>query len=464
MRILLIMPAADDVRVTTANPRALERAMLRFSVMPLTVVAALTPAEHEVTICDENVEPIDFNARVDVVGVTFMTAVAARAYEIAQEFHRRGVTTVAGGYHPTFRPDEAARYFDAVVVGEAEELWPRVLDDIRHGCLELVYRATQPCDPATIPAPRRDLTTHTARHYVTTNAVQVGRGCTNGCRYCSITAFHHRTYRTRPLTHVLAELAGVPRNFMFVDDNIIADPDYARRLFTAMAPLRKRWVSQCSLSIADDPALLTLARRAGCRGLFIGIETIDDRNLAAVAKECNDVRDYQRRIAAIRRAGIGVVAGVIVGMDNDDPGVFERTLRFLQQTGIDAVQVNIMTPLPGTPLYTEFEHAGRITDFDWSHYDFRHCVITPARMSAAQLQAGANWLIESFYRLDRILVRALRTWWTCGLAPAVLAFKLNLTYRGDVRRFGIHGWNPAARGAITAWEFAKHSPARAQAA
>jgi radical SAM superfamily enzyme YgiQ (UPF0313 family) len=176
------------------------------------------------------------------------------------------------------------------------------------------------------------------------------------------------------------------------------------------------------------------------------------------------VAEYARRVKAIRRAGIGVIAGIIVGMDNDDTGVFERTLAFVQRVGIDAVQVNIMTPLPGTPLYDEFEQRGRVTDHDWSHYDFRHCVIEPARMTGRDLQAGANWLIESFYRLDRILARALRTWWTCGLIPAYLSCKLNLTYRGDVRRYAIHGWNPACHGALTAWEFAQHSPALAQVA
>jgi radical SAM superfamily enzyme YgiQ (UPF0313 family) len=241
---------------------------------------------------------------------------------------------------------------------------------------------------------------------------------------------------------VLAEVRGVGRNFMFVDDNILADRDYARRLFRAMIPLRKRWVSQCSIEIADDPELLALARAAGCRGLFIGVETVSPENLAAVGKSFNHPASYPARIRRIRRAGIGVTAGIIVGLDGDDIGVFERTLDFLQRTGIDAIQLNILTPLPGTPLFEDVDSAGRVLSKDWSRYDFRHVVIQPAKMSPGELQDGADWLYRQFYRLDRILVRALRTLWTAGPVPALVSLKLNLTYRYDNLREGIVGRNP----------------------
>jgi radical SAM superfamily enzyme YgiQ (UPF0313 family) len=418
--------------------------MLRFSVLPLTVVAALTPPEHEVVLCDENVEPLDFDADCDLVGVTFMTALAPRAYEIAAEFRKRGRVTVAGGYHPTFRPEEAAEHFDAVVAGEAEGAWQRVLDDAAAGRAHGVYRNDGPCDMAAVPVPRRDLTDRTRDLYVTTNAVQTGRGCTHGCRYCSIAAFHGKTHRNRPLDAVLEELRALPRDMMFVDDNIIADPDYARKLFRAMAPMKKRWVSQCSIEIADDPELLKLARKAGCRGLFIGVETMSEENLAAMDKGFNRAASYHRRIGAVRRAGIGVIAGMIVGLDGDDVGVFERTLRFLGRTRIDSLQLNIMTPLPGTPLFDAYEEAGRVADRNWSHYDFRHVVMKPAKMTAGELQDGADWLYAQFYRLDRILWRFARGVFSVGLVPAWVSLRLNLTYRHDNRREGVVGRNPAA--------------------
>ena len=417
MKVLLILPAGENVRVTPERPRVPKRAMLRFSVLPLTTVAALTPPEHEVRIVDENVEPLDFDCDCDVVGVTFMTALAPRAYDIAREFQARGRIVVAGGYHATLCPEEAALHFDAIVVGDAEDAWERVLVDIESGrlccsggsasrrgspdsCDSALQRST--ATPARIyrslnnslelhaPIPRRDLLERTARHYVTVNAVQAGRGCRHHCRYCSVTVFHGHQYRHRSASDVLAELQTIPRNFIFVDDNIAADRDYAWELFQAMTPLRKRWVSQCSIEIADDPELLRLMHAAGCCGLFIGIETTSAENLAAMGKQFNHSGQYAQRLAAIRRAGIGIVAGIIVGMDGDDVGVFERTLRFLRRTQIDAIQLNILTPLPGTPLYADMECAGRVTDCDWSHYDYRHVVFQPARMSARRGPTGST--------------------------------------------------------------------------
>lgn len=450
MKILLVLPAARQVRVTAERPEVPRRRMLRFSVLPLTTVAALTPPRHAVSLCDENVEPLDLTADVQVVGVTFMTALAPRAYEIAEAFRARGIVTVAGGYHPTFRPQEALEHFDAVVVGEAEGAWPKLLEDVEAGRLRRIYRADPPCDPAEIPVPRRDLTSATARYYATVHAVQTGRGCIHGCAYCSVTAFHRQTRRSRPVQNVLTELAGVPRDFMFVDDNIVADPEYAKRLFRAMAPLKKRWVGQGSLEIADDPELLRLARRAGCGGLFVGLETFSEANLASVEKGFNDSPGYARRVAALHRNGIGVIAGVIVGMDGDDVGTFERTLRTLRSLRIDGMQLNILTALPGTPLFDRYEREGRILDRDWGRYDFRHCVIRPKRMTAEQLQAGADWLYAQFYRLDRIVLRFARAVFTVGPFQAWLGLKLGLTYRYDNCREGIVGRNPAAEAGVNA--------------
>lgn len=449
MKILLVLPAGDRVRVTRDSPDVPKRAMLRFSVLPLTTVAALTPPEHHVRIVDENVEPLDFDADCDLVGITFMTALAPRAYEIAEAFRRRGKITVGGGYHATLGPEDAAKHFTAVVAGDAEGVWERVLADVQAGSLRsgshtgVIYRNTAREGLLSSPVPRRELLTATARHYVTVNAVQTGRGCPHNCRYCSVTVFHQHKYRHRPLANVIEELRQIPRNFIFVDDNIIADRSYATALFTAMIPLRKRWVSQCSIDIADDPELLRLAHAAGCCGLFIGIESTSSENLASMNKQFNRSDRYPQRIAAIRRAGVGIVAGIIVGMDSDDPGVFARTLRFLEQSRIDALQLNILTPLPGTPLHTDIESARRLTDPDWSHYDYRHVVFRPARMTATELQAGADWLYAQFYRLDRILLRFVRGLFTVGGKAAWLGMRLGLTYRYDNRREGITGWNPA---------------------
>jgi radical SAM superfamily enzyme YgiQ (UPF0313 family) len=231
---------------------------------------------------------------------------------------------------------------------------------------------------------------------------------------------------------------------MFVDDNIIADRAYAAELFRALAPQKKRWVAQCAIDIADDPELLDLAYQAGCRGLFIGIETVSEAALSQLDKSFNAPQSYARRIATIRRRGIAVQAGIIVGLDHDRPDVFERTLRYLQALHIDALQLNILTPLPGTPLFEQFRQSQRITDLHWAHYDFRHVVIEPAGMSAPQLQEGADWLYAQYYRLDRVLHRAARTFWEVGPLAGLVLLRLNLTYRYDNLRERIRGRNPAA--------------------
>jgi radical SAM superfamily enzyme YgiQ (UPF0313 family) len=449
MKILLILPAGERVRVTRLNPDVPKRAMLRFSVLPLTTVAALTPREHDVRVVDENVEPLDFEADCDLVGITFMTALAPRAYEIARVFRARGKIAVGGGYHATLCAVEAANHFDAIVAGDADGAWQQVLADAESGWLRpgaapgVIYGGANNAAVRHAPLPRRELLAATARHYVTVNAVQAGRGCPHACRYCSVTVFHNRKYQHRPLASVLEELRQIPRDFIFVDDNIIADRTYARELFATMIPLRKRWVSQCSIDIADDAELLRLARAAGCCGLFIGIESTSAENLAEMDKQFNQCERYPQRLAAIRGAGIGVVAGIILGMDSDEAGVFEDTLRFLERTRIDALQLNILTPLPGTPLFADMEKAGRMTDKDWSHFDYRHVVFRPARMTAMELQAGADWLYSQFYRLDRILLRLVRGLYTVGWKPTWLGLKLGLTYRYDNLREGIIGWNPA---------------------
>ncbi len=445
LKILLVLPAGESVRVTAERPKVPRRAMLRFSVLPLTIVAALTPPGHKVRIIDENVEPLDFDAECDVVGITCMTALAPRACEIADRFRQRGKIVVGGGYHPTLMPEDCAAHFDAVIVGDADGLWQAFLADVQNGAVRKVYRHTgMPAKTMETPIPRREMLSCNARHYATINAVQAGRGCRHNCRYCSVTVFHGQTYRHRPVADVIAELRSFSGNFIFVDDNIIADRQYALELFGAMAPLRKHWVSQCSTLIADDPELLNRARVAGCCGLFIGLETANPTNLALMNKNFNQAQSYTARLRRIHRAGIGVVAGMIVGMDADETTVFKDTLRFLKETEIDAVQLNILTPLPGTRLHDDMQAAGRITDRNWGHYDYRHVVFRPARMSEGELQAGADWVYSQFYRLDRIMGRFARAFFRVGWRPALLGLKLGLTYRYDNRKEGIRGHNPAA--------------------
>jgi len=439
MKVLLIAPASGRWHRIGRAPLFGGR-VFRFSLLSLLNVAAETPAGIDVQIVDEQVEETPLDGACDLVGITCMTAAAPRAYELADLFRRRGIPVVLGGMHPTLMPDEALARADAICVGDAEGVWPRIVDDARRGVLAGVYREEPRSLAGLAPPPRHLLQ---GRHYGTVQAVQATRGCPNRCAFCSVSAFHGGRFRSRPVEEVVAEVAAFrERFFVFIDDDLIADRDYARDLFRALAPLRKLWISQATLDIADDPQLVRLAADAGCIGLFVGIETFSEANLAAVGKGFNKVREYREKIALLHAHGIGVEAGVVFGFERDDAGVFARTLELLDSLEIDMVQVSILTPLPGTPF-----HAGmgeRIFDHDWSHYDFHQVVFAPRRMSAEELKAGHDWVTARFYRPWRIARRLARMalrprgWRALPYAAAI-----NLAYYGRTVRWRIRGWDPA---------------------
>jgi len=441
MRVLLIAPASGKWHQIGRAPLFGGR-VFRFSLLSLLQVAAETPAGVEVTIVDEQVQDVPLDGDFDLVGITCMTAAAPRAYELARHFRSRGVPVVLGGMHPTLMPEEALANADAVCSGDAEGAWARIVEDARAGALAGIYRAT-PRDLADLARPPRHLLE--GRHYGTVQAVQATRGCPNRCAFCSVSAFHGGRFRCRPVEQVVAEIAALPdRFFVFVDDDLIAERDYARDLFRALAPLRKLWISQATLDITDDPALVRLAADAGCIGLFVGIETFSEANLRSVDKGFNKVREYREKIALLHSHGIGVEAGVVFGFERDDAAVFGRALKLLDELEIDMVQVSILTPLPGTPFHQS--SAARITDRDWSHYDFHHVVFEPRRMSAEELQAGHDWVTREFYRPWRIARRLARMalrprgWRALPYAAAI-----NLAYYGRTVRWNIRGRDPAAR-------------------
>jgi radical SAM superfamily enzyme YgiQ (UPF0313 family) len=434
MRFLLINPSSSLWRARRpGRPRG--RRVFRFSMLPSLQVAAVMPAGVETRIVDEDIEPVDFDADVDLVGISFMTFNAPRAYEIADRFRQeRGIPVIAGGYHPTFLPEEAIRHVDAVCVGEAERNLPRMMADFATGRMEQMYRS-EPIDLARLPVPDRSLLR--ARAYVTPDVLQATRGCPYRCKFCSVAAFHGFRIRTRPVEEVIAELETLGRSVVFMDDNIIGDREYALALFEAMIPLGKRWFSQCGIGIAADHELLTLAVRSGCRGLFIGFESVAQENLNAWQKRTNRAADYTRLVMTLHQAGIGVYAGFVFGSDWDSPAIFPATLEFLLNANVDALQATRLTPFPGTALFDEMERAGRIVDRDWSHYNFAHVVFAPLHMSPETLDRGTAWVLRHFYARRRVA----RRWWRQLRYLSTTAFThvsvpLNLAYRHRLSQDG----------------------------
>jgi radical SAM superfamily enzyme YgiQ (UPF0313 family) len=440
MNILLIAPASAGWH-RIGRKRLFNGKTFRFSLLSLLTVAAETPSCDRVTIVDEQVDDVPFEGVWDLVGISCMTAAAPRAYEIARRFRARGVPVVLGGMHPTFRPEEACGHADAVVIGEAEGVWPLAVEDTRRGALRPVYRNEEPPSLAGLKRVPRELLA--GRDYVTVQAVQATRGCPNRCAFCSVGALHGGNFRTRPVAEVVAEVAALPKRFVvFVDDNLTADPAYARDLFRGLAPLGKRWVSQSALAITDDLALVRLAADSGCVGLFVGLETLRETNLRAVDKGFHRAEEYRDRIRLLHAHGIGVEAGLVFGFDADGPAVFEETLAGLGALEVDAIQVSVLTPLPGTRLFVTM--GDRVFERDWARYDYHHVVFEPARMTSKELQEGHDWITRQFYRPDRIAARLARHALRSNGWPSVLyAAALDAAYWGRVRSWEIGGRNPA---------------------
>jgi len=436
MKLLLVAPASGGWRAI-GRQRFFNGRTFRFSLQSLLSVAAATPPSVEVQIVDEQFQDVDWAGTYDLVGITCMTALAPRAYEVAARFRARGVRVVMGGMHPTLFPEEAEQHADAIVIGEVEPVWTQLLEDARHGRLQRRYRGLKPYDLSLLqPLPSHLLA---SGHYARVHSVQASRGCPNHCLFCSVAAFHGGTQRFRPVEQVVDELRFTPhRRVVFTDDNLMSDRDYARRLLESLAPLGKRWVTQTTLGLGEDPELVRLAAKAGCVGVFVGLESFGQANLDCIRKEFNRRHRYGQAIELLHRHGIGVEAGIVLGLPHDGPGVFEETLRAVEELAIDAVQVSCYTPLPGTPLYDQLRD--RIFDRDWSHYDFHHAVFHPERMTAQELQDGHDWLTCEFYRPWRIarrlsrLLGSPRTWRIFPFSAV-----LNLAYLGRVVRWGLKG-------------------------
>ena len=380
------------------------RIFFRFPYLSLTMLAGLTDDSWDISIVDENVQSIPYSPAPDLVGISLMTPVSRRGYQIAQKFRERGTPVVLGGIHPTMMPHEARRYADAIVLGEAETIWSQVLADVQSGRLQRQYAAGGFHPLADLNFPRRDLLQRKAYFFI--NTVQTTRGCPFDCDFCSVTAFYGRTYRTRPVGDVIREIEAMGGGHVFfVDDNIIGRPDYAKRLFQALKPLKIKWFSQASLNIAKDKNLLRLAKESGCGGLFIGFESLSQDTLKSLGKSPNRAEDYQTAVKAIHDQGIGIQGSFIFGADTDDHNVFSDVLRFTERVHLDAAIFSVLTPFPGTRIFEKLRAENRILHQNWDLYDMNHVVFKPRKMTPAQLQDGLIWAYRRLYGYPSIIKR-----------------------------------------------------------
>lgn len=361
-----------------------------------------------IKILHESVDRMDYNDDSDLVAISIgFTTLALRAYQIADELRRRGKKVILGGVHVWARPEEAKRHADAIVVGEAEGIWHKVIEDFQNGTLQERYDAPW-LDEWRI-SPRRDLID--PRKFMTVNVVQTSRGCPHNCDFCSVTAYQGREMRHRPIDDVMKEIESLKgRDLLFLDDNIFGDLKYARELLKALIPLKKRWFGQAPYYVSGKKDLMELARESGCKALFIGFESIEDNSLKQVSKDWGHVpayEKYERSIKDFHAYGFYVIGSFIFGFDHDDKSVFDRTVDFALKNRIELVNLGILTPLPGTRLFRTFEEQGRIISYDWSKYDATHVVFQPKQMTPEQLQQGLYRAYERFYT-GRSVLSAIR--------------------------------------------------------
>jgi radical SAM superfamily enzyme YgiQ (UPF0313 family) len=380
----------------------------RFPYLSLTMLAALTPADVEVSIEDENVQEINFQDRPDLVAISIITPLAKRGYVIADRFRQMSIPVVMGGFHATWMAEEASQHADAVALGEAEGVWPRVLEDFKKGAPQRFYKAGELAVLKGLPIPRRDLLKKGGYFFI--NTMQISRGCPFHCDFCSVTAFYGHTYRLRPLEEVRREVELLLQGnefIFFVDDNIIGNPAYAMDLFSLLKDFRVKWLSHASLNIAENDTLLRKAAGSGCYGLFIGFESLSQRTLQSYHKTSNQVHRYRDSIRKIHDQGIGIEGSFILGSDDDDVSAFHQVLEFCEENRIDAAVFAILTPYPGTRIYEQYVQEDRILSRDWDLYDMGHVVFRPKKMTVEQLQEGHDWINRRFYSYPSMFKRFL---------------------------------------------------------
>ncbi len=426
MKILLVAPGRG-----VKKPRSIYGRAFQVPPLSLGILASLTPDDVEIEMVDENLNDLDFTRVPDLVAITTLTASAPRAYEISKNFRAAGAKVVLGGIHTSAVPLEASNHADCVVIGEAENAWPRLVEDFRAGRLKRFYKGKKP-DSAQISVPRRDI--FETQGYYLKGTVQTSRGCPIGCDFCTVQRFFGNKFRFRSAASVVEEIKALATRFVaFVDDNIAGSRAYARELFSSLAPLNVRWICQAPITIGKDSEFLKLMYKGGCRGVFIGFESVATESLKEVGKSCNIVNKFGEYIKRIHGAGISIEGAFIFGFDNDDRSVFERTLEFINKTKIDFGQFGILTPFPGTRLQQRLKREGRIITTDWNKYDICNTVFKPARMSVEELDEGRRWLEDEFYSFKGTVRRMLSL--GCRVRYLLPMLILNASYRQYIKAF-----------------------------
>lgn len=376
--------------------------------LSMAVLASLMPPDVETTFFDDRMESINYDDPTDLVVISVETFTALRAYRIAAQYRQRGISVVLGGYHVTLLPEEAGMHADAIVIGDAEPVWNRVISDAHKGRLQAQYDGRGQRELRNV-RPARSIFGN--RNYQNITLVEYARGCNFKCDFCSITAFHKAAQSHRPARDVAQEMEKTDsRHFFIVDDNVVSEPSKARELCHEITPLHINWVGQASIHIAQDDELLEMMARSGCRGVLIGMESINQENLKDMGKDWNTAQmTYRESLQQFRKHGLAVYGTFVFGYDRDDWSVIQESVAFAREHKLFLAAFNHLVPFPGTPLYHRLKDQGKLLhDQWWLDPEGRIGDVTfrPARISPKRLEEGCLWARREFYgwrsMLDRI--------------------------------------------------------------
>ncbi|KYK33181.1 MAG: hypothetical protein AYK22_01345 [Thermoplasmatales archaeon SG8-52-3] len=402
MKILLIYP----------NPvKTLPSFIVKFfSIFSNPIIPAfkaltnMTPEKNSIEIIDERLENIDYEKNYDLIGISVMTNQALKAYEISENFRKRGKKVVLGGWHPSALPEEAKQHADSIVIGEAEELWPQLLKDIEEDKLKQIYRQEKPVDLSLLPNYGNGRIKQKGINSAV--AIEATRGCPHGCNFCAIShSPGRRVFRVRPIDQVINEIQKIPQKYiLFSDASLTINTNYTKELFKNMKDLGKKFYCYGNANILfKDEELLRFAQEAGCISWTIGFDSISQKSLDSIGKKTNVSEQYLSVINKIHNFGMNVEGSFMFGFDADKTDIFDSTLDFICKSDIDKAEFHILTPFPGTPLFDEYERQNRIVIKDWSKYDGKNVVYKPKNLTADDLMNGIQKMYNGFYNPSNIL-------------------------------------------------------------
>jgi radical SAM superfamily enzyme YgiQ (UPF0313 family) len=447
-KLLLINPVNSVNIFSYLNPKnAKTNGVALVPPIGLGYIAALTPEDWDVVIKDESIAPFEYE-EADLVGITATTGQAPRAYEISGLYKREGIPVIMGGIHASLQMEEASRYVDCIVTGEAEEIWGEVLSDFSNGHLKPVYRGG-PVDLKRNITPRRDLFSNRYR----IASIMTSRGCPFNCDFCTVTIFNGSLLRHRPVEDVVEEFANIKqRMILFLDDNLIGysqnDRAYVKELFAEIVrrKIKKRWVCQTSINSLNDESVLSMASKAGCIGFFVGLESVNEEVLARMEKKANlttGIGRYEECIRTVHKHGMVIMGNFVLGYERGIDEIKADTY-WMRRSSVDIVNFSILTPYPGTVLYDRLKRDGRITleeyPRDWGLYDADHPVSQMDYLSLEDIYEGIQYRIDLLYSYPAILYRFIRTLVrTRRILPSLIALFTNVfwTRRKNLARLAI---------------------------